>query len=223
MHWTSGIELGIRLISLAWIRRLLDGWPGAADLFEHNELAVRQIWWHQQYLAAFRSRGSSANNHVIAEAAGQLVASCAFPWFPESERWRRTSARLLERELVRNTFPSGINRELASDYQCFVAELGSWRRSRPTAAVIRSATATWQRLCRDGSTARRPWSTSDRGRRARATATTAGRCCSTRRRPTGGRRCSRSARRSSAASTGGRRRQPEPTSTIVGALAPGTP
>ena len=31
---------------------------------------------------------------------------------------------LLERELIRNTFPSGIDRELASDYQCFVAELG---------------------------------------------------------------------------------------------------
>ena len=89
IHWTSGIELGVRLISLAWIRRLLDDWPGVADLFERNGLAVRQIRWHQQYLAAFRSRGSSANNHVIAEAAGQLVASCAFPWFPESERWRR--------------------------------------------------------------------------------------------------------------------------------------
>ena len=25
---------------------------------------------------------------------------------------------------MRNTFPSGIGRELASDYQCFVAELG---------------------------------------------------------------------------------------------------
>ena len=107
VHWTSGIEIGIRLISMAWIRRLLDDWPEVADLFEHNELAVRQIRWHQQYLAAFRSRGSSANNHVIAEAAGQLVASCAFPWFPESERWRRKSARLLERELLRNTFPSG--------------------------------------------------------------------------------------------------------------------
>ena len=34
VHWTSGIELGIRLISLAWIRRLLDDWPGAGDLFE---------------------------------------------------------------------------------------------------------------------------------------------------------------------------------------------
>ena len=31
---------------------------------------------------------------------------------------------LLERELLRNTFPSGINRELASDYHGFVAELG---------------------------------------------------------------------------------------------------
>ena len=81
VHWTSGIEVGIRLISLAWIRRLLDGWPGVAGLFEDDGLAVQQIRWHQQYLDGFRSRGSSANNHVIAEAAGQLVASCAFPWF----------------------------------------------------------------------------------------------------------------------------------------------
>ena len=137
VHWTSGIEIGIRLISLAWIRRLLDDWPGVADLFEHDELAVRQIRWHQQYLAAFRSRGSSANNHVIAEAAGQLVASCAFPWFAESERWRRKSARLLERELVRNTFPSGIGRELASDYQCFVAELGLLAAVEAEAAATR--------------------------------------------------------------------------------------
>ena len=147
IHWTSGIEIGIRLISLAWIRRLLDGWPGAAGLFERNELAVQQISWHQQYLAAFRSRGSSANNHVIAEAAGQLVASCAFDWFAESARWRRKAASLLEHELARNTFPSGIGRELASDYQCFITELGllaaleAERSDRPLNA------ATWQRLC----------------------------------------------------------------------------
>ncbi|HYY18535.1 MAG TPA: heparinase II/III family protein, partial [Streptosporangiaceae bacterium] len=47
VHWTSGIEAGIRLISLAWIRRLLDGWPGVRALFEDNDLAVLQIRWHQ--------------------------------------------------------------------------------------------------------------------------------------------------------------------------------
>ena len=147
VHWTSGIELGIRLISLVWIRRLLADWPEVADLFENNGLAVRQIHWHQQYLAAFRSRGSSANNHVIAEAAGQLAASCAFPWFKQTPRWRRGAARLLESELARNTFPSGIGRELASDYHCFVAELGFLAAVEAEAGGHPLGEATWQRLC----------------------------------------------------------------------------
>ena len=147
VHWTSGIELGVRMISLAWIRRLLDDWPGVGDLFEGNDVTLQQIHWHQQYLASFRSRGSSANNHVIAEAAGQLAASCAFPWFPASERWRTNAARVLERELIRNTFASGIGRELASDYQCFVAELGFLAAVEAQAAGHPLSPGTWQRLC----------------------------------------------------------------------------
>ncbi len=146
VHWTSGIEIGVRLISFAWIRRLLDDWPGVGGLFEDNGLAVAQIRWHQRYLAGFRSRGSSANNHVIAEAAGQLVASCAFGWFPESERWRRQSARLLEDELIRNTFPSGINRELASDYHGFVTELGLLAAVETAASGSPLGMAAWRRL-----------------------------------------------------------------------------
>ena len=147
INWTSGIELGIRLLNFAWIRRLLDGWPQAADLFERNELALRQIRWHQEYLAAFPSRGSSANNHVIAEAAGQLAAGCAFPWFPESGRWRQRSRALLERELRRNTFPSGVNRELASDYHGFVAELGYFAAAEASAAGTPLSGASWRLLC----------------------------------------------------------------------------
>ena len=147
VNWTTGIEVGIRLISLVWIRRLLGDWPQAADLFERNDVAVGQVRWHQQYLAAFRSRGSSANNHVIAEAAGQLVASCAFPWFRESKTWRRTAARLLGRELARNTFPSGIDRELASGYQSFVAELVLLAAVESEAAGHPVGADLWQRLC----------------------------------------------------------------------------
>ncbi|WP_416973803.1 alginate lyase family protein [Streptomyces sp. 4F14] len=124
VHWTSGIELGIRLLSWVWIRRLLDGWPGAGELFEGNPVAVAQIWHHQRWLAAFPSRGSSANNHVVAEAAGQFAAACAFDWFPSSPRWRADALRSLERHLRRNTFPSGLNRELASEYHGLVLELG---------------------------------------------------------------------------------------------------
>ncbi|WP_030381114.1 MULTISPECIES: alginate lyase family protein [unclassified Streptomyces] len=124
VHWVSGIELGIRLVSWVWIRRLLDGWPGAAGLFEENPEAVRQVWHHQRWLAAFPSRGSSANNHVIAEAAGQFAAACAFDWFPDSARWRAEALRSLDRQLRANTFPSGLNRELATEYHGLVLELG---------------------------------------------------------------------------------------------------
>jgi hypothetical protein len=148
IHWTSGIELGIRLISWVWIRRLLDGWDDIQDLFEQNELALKQIWWHQTYLARFRSRGSSANNHVVAEAAGQLTAALAFPWFRESATWADESARLLKQELANNTFPSGVNRELAFDYHGLVAELGLIAAVEADRAGHPLPDTTWQTLGR---------------------------------------------------------------------------
>jgi hypothetical protein len=148
IHWTSGIELGIRLISWVWIRRLLDCWPEAPALFEKSDDCLRQIWWHQRYLDAFRSRGSSANNHVIAEAAGQLVAALAFDWFPESGGWSDRAAALLEAELENNTFPSGINREMAFEYHGLVAELGFLAAAEADLAGRPLSDRVWQTLCR---------------------------------------------------------------------------
>lgn len=148
VHWTSGIEAGVRLISWVWIRRLLDDWPKVGDLFEHDEAALRQLGWHQEFLAAFPSRGSSANNHVLAEAAGALAAACAFPWYDRSPRWRRRAAALLQRELAANTFAEGMNRELATDYHRFVLELALLAAVEADAAGCPLTDATWQLLAR---------------------------------------------------------------------------
>ncbi|HEU5109875.1 MAG TPA: alginate lyase family protein [Micromonosporaceae bacterium] len=148
VHWVSGIELGIRLLSWVWVRRLLHGWSGAAALFEENPEALHQIWHHQKFLSAFRSRGSSANNHVIAEAAGQLAASCAFGWFPQSPRWRTDAMRMLDEQLHRNTFESGINRELATEYHGLVLELGLAAAVEADAAGMPVPDSTWLVLMR---------------------------------------------------------------------------
>jgi Heparinase II/III-like protein/Heparinase II/III N-terminus len=148
VHWVSGIELGIRLLSWVWVRRLLDGWPGAPGLFEDNSEALHQIWHHQRWLSAFPSRGSSANNHVIAEAAGQLTAACAFNWFPESARWRTEALRSLEDHLRRNTFASGINRELATEYHGLVLELGLAAAVEADAAGVAVPEQIWSVLLR---------------------------------------------------------------------------
>lgn len=122
-HWISGIELGLRLISWSWTRQLLASWPGVAALFENNELFVSQLYAHQYWLSCFPSRGSSANNHIVAEAAGQFVAACVFPFFRESENWRSDAANTLAYEADAQTFACGSNRELATDYHGFVLEL----------------------------------------------------------------------------------------------------
>ena len=122
VHWTSAIEVGLRLIAWVWVRRLLDDWTGAHDLFEGNRVFLRQLHHHQEFLARLPSHGSSANNHLLAEAAGQFAAACAFPWFPESAGWRAHAAAELAREIPRQTFADGLNRELATEYHGFVLE-----------------------------------------------------------------------------------------------------
>ena len=52
--------------------------------------------------------------------AGSLSAALTFPLFAESEGWASHAASILECEIQNQTFPDGMNRELASDYHAFV-------------------------------------------------------------------------------------------------------
>ena len=123
VHWVSGIEVGLRLLSWTWIRALLHDWPGAATLFEANELFLGQLYAHSRYLAAFRSTGSSANNHLIAELAGLAAASESFALFRESAGWAASARTGLAEAAAAQTHQDGWNREQASAYHLFVAEM----------------------------------------------------------------------------------------------------
>jgi hypothetical protein len=123
VQWVSAIEAGLRLLSWTWIRFLLADWPGAAAAFEHNDAFLAQLYGHCRFIAAFPSTGSSANNHLIAELAGLHAASLAFPLFKESGTWARRSGEALAREAAAQTHADGWNREQASAYHMFVAEM----------------------------------------------------------------------------------------------------
>jgi hypothetical protein len=123
VHWLSGIEIGMRLIAFVWTRRLLGDWPGVAALFERNPEFLLQLHQHERWLAALASRGSSANNHLIAETAGLFIASTAFSGPPQQARWAGIAAGILEREAIAQTFADGLNRELAFGYHGYALGL----------------------------------------------------------------------------------------------------
>lgn len=122
INWTSSLELGIRLIAWVWIERLLRGSAAHEKLFGAAGALWPAIYWQQWMIRQHQSHGSSANNHLIGEAAGLFIAATAWPVFDESRAWAACARQILEREIERQTFPSGLNREMAFAYHIFVAE-----------------------------------------------------------------------------------------------------
>lgn len=125
-NWSSALEAAIRLINWSVTWQLL----GAArsPLFEDAESArFRQRWLesvyqHAQFVRDGFSLHSSANNHLIGEAAGLFIAALTWPHWPRVRAWLAVAKTILEREALLQNAPDGVNREQAVSYQQFVLD-----------------------------------------------------------------------------------------------------
>ncbi len=119
LNWTSALEHGIRLINWYLAGRLLGGGASGDELLPG---LLPSIYRHCQFIWKNRSRFSSANNHLIGEMAGLYVASCAWPCWPQSGRWRESAREILQREVRRQVHADGVTREQTVAYQIFVLQ-----------------------------------------------------------------------------------------------------
>jgi hypothetical protein len=122
VNWTHPLENAIRSISWIYCERLLRSSEGYERVFGESSVFWKSYYEHQKFIYSTYSRGSSANNHLIGEMAGLYLSSLVWPIFKESEKWKNFSKKKLEHEFMRQTFNSGINRELTFSYQIFVLE-----------------------------------------------------------------------------------------------------
>lgn len=120
MNWRSPLELGVRLINWVW----------AFDLIHEAGLLVgpvrarvlHAVYLHLWEITRKYSRASSANNHLVGEAAGVFIASSYFPELTHSVRWREESRRILLEQIDLQTYGDGCNREHAFGYHLFVLQ-----------------------------------------------------------------------------------------------------
>lgn len=126
-NWASALEAAIRLINWALAWQLLGG--ARSPLFAGNDGAAFHGRWlqsvhqHARFVRGHLSLHSSANNHLIGEAAGLFVAGVTWPCWPAARDWRRHAAAILAREALLQNAPDGVNREQAVSYQQFVLDL----------------------------------------------------------------------------------------------------
>lgn len=120
MNWRSPLELAIRLINWVW----------AIDLIRDSGLVSGQfrarlrrvVYLHLWEITRQYSRGSSANNHRIGEATGVFIATSYFRDLDDGGGWRGESRRILDEEIVAQTYPDGGSREQAVSYHAFVLQ-----------------------------------------------------------------------------------------------------
>ncbi|GJD47477.1 hypothetical protein OPKNFCMD_0185 [Methylobacterium crusticola] len=118
VHWVSGIELAMRLVSVA----LLAAAAGPEGLEPADRALVRQVAAaHAHHLAAFPSLHSSANNHRVAEGLGLLVAGLLLP--ERGASWEGEGRAILEAEAERQILPDGVGAEQSPTYQAFTMEM----------------------------------------------------------------------------------------------------
>lgn len=118
--WTSGIELALRVISVAMALSIAG--IDSLDSVERRA-ALRFFFAHVDWIRRFPSLNSSANNHRIAELAGLIVGSIMAPGFPGAVALRENSWRTLLAEIDRQLYPDGVGAEQAAGYSAFSIEL----------------------------------------------------------------------------------------------------
>ncbi|MBI4205192.1 MAG: alginate lyase family protein [Betaproteobacteria bacterium] len=126
-NWSSALEVALRLISWSAAWQLLGG-AGSPLFMDSACMSFRERWLqsvfqHARFVYGHFSRYSSANNHLIGEAAGLFIAALTWPCWPQARVWQRVAKDILEREILLQNSPDGVNLEQAVSYQRFVLEL----------------------------------------------------------------------------------------------------
>ncbi len=127
VHWTSSLELAVRLLNWAFAWQLLGGADSALFKGDDGKRFQRRwldnIYQHCHFIRGYFSRHSSANNHLFGEYMGLFVASVQWPCWPESARWEALARRGIEAEAMEQNFADGVNKEQAIYYQHEVMDM----------------------------------------------------------------------------------------------------
>jgi hypothetical protein len=125
-NWASATEVALRLANWSAAWQLLGGahsplWRSEANA-EFRARWLRSVWQHAEFIGGWLSAHSAANHHLIAQASALFLAGLAFPYWPRAGHWRDAGKEILEREVLAQVAPDGVDREQAVACQRFALE-----------------------------------------------------------------------------------------------------
>ncbi|MHC4627851.1 MAG: heparinase II/III family protein [Planctomycetota bacterium] len=117
VSWTMPMEPAIRLISMSWITVFLKDY--LRNHAEARSLIEQMVRSHVHYIVKNYAAYSSANNHLVAEAAGVFIAGICFAHIKGMRKHCQEAFRILSEQVEYQHHPDGVNKEQAIHYQMF--------------------------------------------------------------------------------------------------------
>ncbi|QGJ69200.1 Hypothetical protein PBC10988_8680 [Planctomycetales bacterium 10988] len=117
VHWTSGLEVAMRVISWLWMSALWgeqNGWSPT-----HAAELDQSLGEHGQYLYHHLSYYSSPYNHLIGEATALVLLGWWLKAHPHAKHWRRRGWKVLETAAPRQFYAEGFSVEQATGYHFY--------------------------------------------------------------------------------------------------------
>lgn len=136
INWASALEVAFRALSWAWVYHLT-----ASDMTEEFRAEfLTGLYRHGLHLDANLSVYFSPNTHLLGEAVALHAVGVLFPFFPDSQRWVKKGARIVEEQMQFQVCPDGSHFEQSSYYHIYALDLfvfhsllqpvSSWYRQR---------------------------------------------------------------------------------------------
>lgn len=120
VNWFSGIELAMRMVTFTLLAVAV---PREMLTAEDRALLRRLVAAHAFWLHRYPSRYSSANNHLVAEGLGLLLAGLLVPDAAGAAEYAAEGRRILETEAALQILPDGVGAEQSPTYQAFTMEM----------------------------------------------------------------------------------------------------
>lgn len=123
VNWFYPLEVSIRL--LAWTVAFQFFRRSSEFRAKTGKAFLKSLWQQADFLSSHlqTTKNDVPNNHMMAELTGLALVGAAFPEFRTAEAWRETGLHLLNQQAPAQTHPDGVNKEQATGYHRFVAEL----------------------------------------------------------------------------------------------------
>jgi hypothetical protein len=119
MNFTSALEVAFRALSWIWVYHLAGS--AMTGAFRHRLLGA--IYRHGAYLEHNLSVYFSPNTHLLGEGVALHAIGRLFPKFPNTRRWKRRGAEIVDEALDKQVRDDGTHFEQSTYYHVYALDL----------------------------------------------------------------------------------------------------